>query len=134
MVNGISNKDAGTATYQNVYNLFLEGQFDKAKDAKKAADSTLGKSYWTPQLLYIEAIYYVKQQEDSIAINRLQSLSTAFPKSPLAEKAITMIDVLKRRKQIESHAAGTALEGQAAGGFGAHGGLFWGRLVVELYS
>ncbi len=112
VVNGISNKDAGTATYQNVYNLFLEGQFDKAKDAKKAADSTLGKSYWTPQLLYIEAIYYVKQQEDSVAINRLQSLSTAFPKSPLADKAVTMIDVLKRRKQIESHLANYSEEKQ----------------------
>jgi tetratricopeptide (TPR) repeat protein len=103
VVNGISNKDAATTTYQNVYNLFLEGQFEKAKEAKKAADSSLGKSYWTPQLLYIEAIYYVKQQEDSIAINRLQSLSTAFPKSPLADKAVTMVDVLKRRQQIERH-------------------------------
>ena len=105
MVNGISNKEAATATYQNVYNLFLEGQFSKAKEAKKEADASLGKFYWTPQLLYIEAIYYVKQQEDSVAINRLQSLTAAFPKSPLADKAVTMIDVLKRRQQIESHLA-----------------------------
>ncbi|MBC7650289.1 MAG: hypothetical protein H7101_00915 [Deinococcales bacterium] len=103
IVNGISNKDAATATYQNIYNLFLEGQFNKAKDAKKAADALLGKSYWTPQLLYIEAIYYVKQQEDSTAINRLQSLTAAFPKSPLADKAVIMIDVLKRRAEIENH-------------------------------
>ncbi len=103
LVNGISNKDVAAATYQNVYNLFLEGQFDKAKEAKKQADAALGKSYWTPQLLYIEAIYYVKQQADSIAIDRLQNLASNFPKSPLADKAKTMIDVLKRRKEIETH-------------------------------
>lgn len=103
IIYGTNDKAAASATYQNVYNLFLEGQFNKAKEAKKQADASLGKSYWTPQLLYIESIYYVKQQDDSTAINRLQDLVSTFPKSPLAEKAKTMIDVLKRRKEIELH-------------------------------
>ena len=103
VVNGATNKDAATATYQNVYNLFLEGQFEKAKEAKKQADAAFGKQYWTPQLLYIEAIYYVKQKDDSTAINRLQNLAANFPQTPLADKATTMIDVLKRRSEIEAH-------------------------------
>jgi hypothetical protein len=99
----MSTKDSITSTYQDVYKLFVEGEFEKAKEAKKQADATYGKSYWTPQLLFIESIYYVKQQDDSTAINRLQSLVSNFPKSALAEKATTMIDVLKRRTEIEAH-------------------------------
>ncbi|MFC4232728.1 tetratricopeptide repeat protein [Parasediminibacterium paludis] len=101
--NEMTARDTANAIYQNVYNLFVEGKFEQAKEAKKQADSQLGKSYWTPQLLYIESIYYVKQKDDSTAINRLNSLVSNFPKSPLADKAKTMIDVLKRRAEIEAH-------------------------------
>lgn len=101
--NEMTSKDSANATYQNVYNLFVEGNFEEAKIAKKQADSSFDKSYWTPQLLYIEAIYYVKQKDDSTAINRLQNLATTFPKSPLADKAKTMIEVLRRRAEIEAH-------------------------------
>ncbi len=103
LVNGNTGKDALTNAYQNVYNLFITGDFEKAKEAKMQADAMFGKSYWTPQLLYMEAIYYVKQKDDSTAINRLQNLASSFPTSPLAEKANTMIDVLKRRSSIEAH-------------------------------
>ncbi|KAI9428969.1 hypothetical protein F5148DRAFT_1316507, partial [Russula earlei] len=95
--------DAATDAYQKVYNLFIEGDFEKAKAEKQKADNQFGKSYWTPQLLYIESIYYIRQRQDSIAINRLENLSKTFPTTPLAEKARTMIDVLKRRSQIEKY-------------------------------
>jgi tetratricopeptide (TPR) repeat protein len=95
--------DAATKKYEQVYNLFLAGRFAEAKNEKRVADSLYGKSYWTPQLLFIEAIYYIKQLDDSTAIDRLTAIKTNFATSPLAEKATTMIDVLKRRKQIESY-------------------------------
>lgn len=99
----LANKkvDPAQKQYENVYSLFLGGKFDEAKDAKLKADKQFGKNYWTPQLLYIESIYYIKQKEDSIAINRLENIVSLFSKSPLSEKAVTMIDVLKRRDQIE---------------------------------
>ncbi|MCW3087990.1 MAG: tetratricopeptide repeat protein [Sediminibacterium sp.] len=97
--------DPAQPTYEAVYRLFVEGKFDAAKEAKLAADKQFGKSYWTPQLLYIESVYYIKQKEDSIAINRLENITTLFKTSPLAEKAATMIDVLKRRSQIEAYLA-----------------------------
>lgn len=96
-------KDAATEAYGHIYDLFIEGRFDEAKAAKEKADNQFGKSYWTPQLLYIESVYYVKQKEDSTAINRLVSLEKNFPSSPMAEKAETLIDVLKRRKEIEDY-------------------------------
>ena len=97
----INKADPAQKQYENVYGLFLAGKFDEAKEAKLKADKQFGKNYWTPQLLYIESIYYIKQKEDSIAINRLNNIVSLFSKSPLAEKAVTMIDVLKRRDQIE---------------------------------
>jgi outer membrane protein assembly factor BamD (BamD/ComL family) len=89
--------------YEHIYTLFIEGSFEEAKNEKLLADNSFGNKYWTPQLLYIESVYYVKKKQDSIAINRLQSIVSKFPKDVLAEKAKTMIDVLKRRKEIESY-------------------------------
>lgn len=98
-----SEKNPATQAYQHVYDLFLEGEFETAKNEKRKADSLYSKSYWSPQLLYIESVYYIKQREDSTAINRLTSLKQMYPQSPLAEKATIMIDVLRRRKEIETY-------------------------------
>ncbi|NCI46883.1 type IX secretion system periplasmic lipoprotein PorW/SprE [Sediminibacterium soli] len=97
------NNDPAQQAYESVYRLFIEGNFSRAKEAKTAADKQFGKNYWTPQLLYIESIYYIKQKNDSTAIDRLQNIAALFPNSPLAEKAGTMIDVLRRRKEIEAY-------------------------------
>jgi hypothetical protein len=60
--------------------------------------------------LYIEAIYYIKTKQDSIAINRLENISRLFPQSALAEKSATMVDVLKRRNQIEAYLSNLSIE------------------------
>ncbi|HSU51066.1 MAG TPA: hypothetical protein VLJ41_10765, partial [Segetibacter sp.] len=92
-----------TKKYEQIYNLFIEGNFDEAINQKKAADSTFGKSFWTPQLLFIESIYYIRQKEDSTAIKVLTDLSTLYNGNPMAGRAKTMIDVLRRRKEIEDY-------------------------------
>lgn len=92
-----------TKLYEDIYNLFIEGNFEKAIAEKKKADSLYGVNYWTPQLSYIEALHYVKNRDDSTAIKVLQSIIDKDPASPLKEKAATMIDVLKRRAEIESY-------------------------------
>ena len=97
-----------TRLYEEIYNLFIEGDFDKAVAEKKKADSLYGVNYWTPQLLYIEALHFVKNRDDSAAIKSLQVIIDNNPNSPLKEKAATMIDVLKRRAEIEKYL--TALE------------------------
>ena len=103
-------KDNATLAYEQVYDLFLAGSFKEALQTKETADKKWGKSYWTPQQLYIEAIYYVKNREDSVAINRLQEITQLFPNSPLKEKANTMVDVLKRRKEIETYLTDLKIE------------------------
>ncbi len=93
----------GTTRYEAIYNLFIEGKFDEALSEKKKADSLYGNNYWSPQLLYIESVYYVKQHQDSIAIDKLGNIISLYPKSPLGQKAERMIDVLKRRAEIETY-------------------------------
>ncbi len=92
-----------TKRYEDIYNLFIEGKFEQALNEKKRADSLYGKNYWSPQLLYIEAVYHVKQKNDSIAKNVLTEIGTMYPKSPLKPKADRMIDVLSRRAEIEKY-------------------------------
>ena len=92
-----------TARYEKVYNMFVEGNFTEAIAAKKKADSTNGNNYWSPQLLYIESIYYIKERQDSNAIAVLKNIQTLYPASPLKDKATTMLDVLKRRAEIEKY-------------------------------
>ncbi len=94
---------AATKRYEKIYNLFIEGQFEKALQDKRSADSLHGAGYWSPQLLYIESVYYIKQKQDSQAIVALNNIIVQYPTSLLKEKAATMIDVLKRRKDIEGY-------------------------------
>jgi len=93
----------GTKRYSEIYNLFIEGNFSDALSQKQKADSLYGKSFWSPQLLYIEAVYHIKQHNDSTAIAVLSDINSLYPTSALAPKAVRMIDVLKRRKEIEKY-------------------------------
>lgn len=101
--NATTKTAEGTKRYSDIYNLFIEGKFDEALAQKKKADSSYGTNYWSPQLLYIEAVYDIKQHNDSTAMAVLANISGLYPASPLAPKAERMIDVLKRRKEIESY-------------------------------
>lgn len=97
------NNPAVSAMYQHIYDLFIQGGFDSAVAMKKTADDLHGNNYWTPQLTYIEAIYYVQCAQDTDAIIKLDTLISLFPTSPLSGKAKILIDVLHRRKQIEAY-------------------------------
>ncbi|MEP6676522.1 MAG: tetratricopeptide repeat protein [Ferruginibacter sp.] len=94
---------AATQKYNDIYSLFIEGNFDEAIAQKTKADSVYGTNYWTPQLLYIEAVYHIRQKDDSTALKVLQSIITLYPGTGLALKANNLIEVLGRRKQIEKY-------------------------------
>jgi tetratricopeptide (TPR) repeat protein len=95
------NAPEATKDYEDVYNMFIEGRFEEAEAAKKRADSIYQTNRWEPQLLYIEAVYNIKQRNDSVAKNILNTLIAQEGSSPMGSKAKTMLDVLSRRKQIE---------------------------------
>jgi tetratricopeptide (TPR) repeat protein len=95
------NNDA-TRAYEKVYDLFVEGNFDEAVTQKKIADSLYGRNYWTPQLGYIEAVYYIKQRDDSTAKKVLSNVINQFPGTPLAVKSANLMRVLEKRQQIEN--------------------------------
>jgi len=99
-----SKKDsAAEKRYDDIYNLFIEGNFDEAIKEKDAADSLYGKNYWNPQLLYIQSVYYIQKREDSAAMKVLHQIIENYPNSPMKEKATTMLDVLGRRSSIEKY-------------------------------
>lgn len=101
--NPIEKDTAASNRYDRIYNLFIEGNFDEAIREKNAADSLYGKSYWNPQLLYIQSVYYIQKREDSSAMNVLNQIVSEYPTSPVREKAATMIEVLSRRDSIEKY-------------------------------
>lgn len=98
----IQRETDANKTYEKIYDLFIEGNFSEAIAQKKAADSIYGNNHWTPQLLYIEAVYYIKQREDSTAGVVLKSIVSRFGQTALAAKAVNLLDVLSRRDQIEN--------------------------------
>jgi hypothetical protein len=97
------NNPVVSQKYATIYDLFLQGNFDTAFALKKIADSLYGKNYWSPQLLYIEALYYIKCTQDSAAIATLEDLISLYPNAALKSKSENLIEVLKRRKEIESY-------------------------------
>ncbi len=92
-----------TKAYENVYNLFIEGNFAEALNQKKLNDSIFGSGYWTPQLLYIESVYFLHAREDSMARKTLNSIIDLYPDKPMALKAKNILEVLGRRKEIEDY-------------------------------
>lgn len=96
------NAKAAKSVYEKIYNQFLAGDFKEAVSAKKTADSTFGQNAWTPQLMYIEAVYQIKILEDSLAIKNLNMIGQLFPSSPLAAKAMQLASVVSRRAEIEA--------------------------------
>lgn len=102
---GDKSNPAATKAYEDIYNLFIEGDFTKAVADKAIADSMYGSTYWTPQLMYIESVYYIKQRDDAKATEILNAIITQGPNTPMASKAKTMIDVLSRRQKIEDELA-----------------------------
>lgn len=96
-------KEAMTKQYDKVYNLFIEGKFEEALAEKKIGDSLYSKNYWTPQLLYIQSIYFIRQKMDDSAKTALQNIVNIYSSTVMAEKAKNMIDVLNRRKEIEEY-------------------------------
>lgn len=90
-----------SAEYEKIYELFIEGDFQQAIDRKKKADSLYGSNYWSPQLLYIEAVYYIQKREDATALGSLQAIINKYPDHILADRSKQLMAVLGRRKEIE---------------------------------
>lgn len=102
-------KDTATLVYEKIYERFLEGAFERALKEKQSADTIYGKTYWTPQLLYIEAVYHISRRSDSAAITALSHIVQEFAQNPMAEKANIMMDVLSRRNEIEAYLSATEI-------------------------
>jgi tetratricopeptide (TPR) repeat protein len=103
---GSNLNPAATKAYEDVYNLFIEGNFTKALADKAIADSIYGSNYWTPQLMYLESVYYIKQKNDAKATEILSAIISKNPNTPIASKAANLINVLGRRKTIEDELNG----------------------------
>jgi outer membrane protein assembly factor BamD (BamD/ComL family) len=105
----IAREDA-TRRYDSVYASFIEGRFEDALTAKKNLDSVYGEKYWTPQLQYIEAMYYMHIRMDSVALEDFGRVIKKYPGTPIADRAKTAMDVLKDRKRMEEYLSNLKIE------------------------
>jgi hypothetical protein len=92
-----------TLAYEKVYEQLIEGHFDEAAAEKLKLDSLYGDKYWTPQLLYIEALYYIHYRYDSIGKVTLNKIITKYQGSMMAAKAKNVLRVLNERERIENY-------------------------------
>ncbi|MBC7903772.1 MAG: tetratricopeptide repeat protein, partial [Gemmatimonadaceae bacterium] len=104
------SKRAGSALYEEIYTLFIEGRFAEATARKKSADSIYGKHYWSPQLLYIESVYHIQERNDSVAKIALGNIISLYPGQPMAVKAQRLLEVLGRRAEIENYLTNLQIE------------------------
>jgi outer membrane protein assembly factor BamD (BamD/ComL family) len=106
-------KEKATKAYENVYDLFLSGKFEQAVAEKAKADQQYGKNFWTPQLLYIESVYYIKERNDEQALQLLNALIRDHSASNIYPKAENLKSVLSRRKEIEEYLTNLQLDTSA---------------------
>jgi outer membrane protein assembly factor BamD (BamD/ComL family) len=107
--------DKATKLYKEIYDAYISGDFEHAIQKKKEADSVYKNTYWTPQLMYIEAVYSVKTNQDSLALKQLQEINNTFPETPLANKALRLQEVLTKRKDIEAYLTNLQVEPKTLG-------------------
>lgn len=88
--------------YEKIYALFKIGNYAEAMEAKKKADSIYGNIYWTPHLLYLEALGYLHLQEDSLALKNLNYIETQYSGNEITGKAAILKDVIIRKKETIS--------------------------------
>ncbi len=103
---GTSDKEIrseATHAYETVYDHLIEGKFDQAASEKLKLDSTYGEKYWTPQLMYVEALYYIHYRYDSIGKVTLNKIISKFNGTPMAAKAKNTLRVLNERERIENY-------------------------------
>jgi hypothetical protein len=101
-----------TNAYEEIYDLMIAGKFEQAFIKKTNADSIYGQNKWSPQLLYIESLYYINKRQDSTAIETLGKITTLYPNSPLSEKAKLVANVIGRRSEIEKELNEKVIEKQ----------------------
>jgi hypothetical protein len=92
-----------TRAYEKVYEQLIEGHFDEAAAEKLKLDSMYGDKYWTPQLLYVEALYYIHYRYDSIGKVTLNKIIIRYQGSQMAVKAKNVLRVLNERERIENY-------------------------------
>ena len=98
--NNASKLAKENAPYERIYHLFKNEEYEAAMNEKKKADSIYGNKYWTPQLLYLEAMGYVHNKEDSLALINLSYIESNYSGTAIAGKATTLKDVINRKKEI----------------------------------
>ena len=94
---------AATLAYEKVYDHMIEGKFDEAAAEKLKLDSLYGEKYWTPQLMYIEALYYIHYRYDSMGKASLNRIILKYPATPIMLKAKNVLRVLNERERIENY-------------------------------
>ena len=100
--NMLSVEDATAKEYDRIYDLFLSGNFLEAVEKKKNVETVFGPNKWSPQLSYIEAVYYIKTNDVNNALGALTSIITKHNGTKLADRARTLLDVLNRKTDIEN--------------------------------
>ncbi|HVK96864.1 MAG TPA: hypothetical protein VM368_03555, partial [Flavisolibacter sp.] len=109
----VSQSPEATIDYEAIYNIFIEGRFAEALEAKRKADAKHQTNYWQPQLLYIEAVYHAKQRDDSAAKLALQTLIAQEQNSPLGKKGQGLLQAISRRTEIENELANYQMQNAA---------------------
>ncbi len=103
-------KSQATKSYEEIYTAFIEGRFDEALAKKQVADNVYGEKYWTPQLLFIEAVYFMHDRQDSAAKSMLALMIKKYTGTAMAEKAKSFLEVLNRRREIENYLTNLKIE------------------------
>jgi outer membrane protein assembly factor BamD (BamD/ComL family) len=96
-------RNNATQNYEKIYQELIEGHFELALTEKKKQDSIYGDRYWTPQLLYVEALYYMHTRHDSLAKATLNHIISTYTGTGMDDKAKNTLRVLNEREKIEEY-------------------------------
>ena len=97
----INNTTSADLSFNIIYEYFSKGEYEKALALKEEVTNKYGKDIWAPQFLFMEATVLMKNKEDSAATKKLNKITTDYPGTAIAKKAVEVLEVLKQREKIE---------------------------------
>lgn len=84
--------------YAETYGLYSDGKYLEALANCRKADTLYSKSYLRPQFAFIKALCIGRTQDIDSFEKALTQITIKYPKAPVKDKALEMLEMIKKQK------------------------------------
>jgi tetratricopeptide (TPR) repeat protein len=116
--------------YAETYQLYSEGKYTEALANCRKADTMYARNYLMPKFAFLKALSIGRTQDIDAFERALTQVTIKYPKDPVKEKALEMLEQIKKQKQGITEPADTAATAEKPKFiFNENGEYYWITIV-----